>query len=327
MAGKNRGAAKGKAAPKAGAAKESPGARLSRLALSWPVGTVETPYSRLRIEGRGSGVMVYLDETESSYIDLADARRLEFEYHQHMDLLLRIYRQTGPAQGAEPAAGAEPAEVAEKARETKNAGLAGGGEEFRALHLGACACALPGAWARTYPRAVQVAVEIDPVLAENARAWFDLPTAPALRIRQGDGAEVLAQSKPGAWQVIVRDAFAAGEVPPAFSGPQFHQDLARALAPGGIYLANVAYNPAPTGAGLRLIRADGRVKKLALQDIAALRQVGLEHIVVLGDPKVWAGHRLGNLVIGASSQPWDHAEIDRQLRRLPIAARLFSPPQ
>ena len=46
---------------------------------------------------------------------------------------------------------------------------------LRVLHLGGAACALPRNLADRYPRARQVAVEIDAELARLVREWFDLP--------------------------------------------------------------------------------------------------------------------------------------------------------
>lgn len=244
-----------------------------------PVGPVPTAFATAELEVRENGILLLLDGTESSWIDLRDPAHLDFEYQQQMDAVLGVLRP-----GAEP---------------------------VRAVHLGGAGCALARAWEATRPGSTQLAVEIDGVLAERVREWFDLPRSPRLRIRVGDAAEVAPTLRPGEWDVVVRDVFAVGEVPASCRSEDFLVACRRALAPGGVYLANTASAP----------RED------AGSELAAVRRV-FGGAVVIADPAVARGKRRGNLLIAARPEPFEAAElegIERAVRRLPLPVRTWRP--
>ncbi len=176
-----------------------------------PTGPVETSCATARLELRDTGVLLLLDGTESSWVDLRDPTHLDFEYLQQMDAVVSA--------------------------------LCGRGEPLRALHLGGAGCALARAWDAARPGSTQLAVEIDAVLARKVREWFDLPRAPRLRIRVGDAAQVVGTLHAEAWDVVVRDVFAGGMVPGACRGREFLAECRRLLAPGGLYLANTVCPP------------------------------------------------------------------------------------
>ena len=116
-----------------------------------------TSLATAELEARDTGVLLRLDGTESSWIDLRDPAHLDFEYQQQMNAVVDVLR---PA----PA-------------------------PLRAVHLGGAACALARAWDALRPGSTQLAVEIDEVLALRVRQWFDLPRSPRLRIRVADAAQ------------------------------------------------------------------------------------------------------------------------------------------
>lgn len=227
----------------------------------------------------GTRATLLLDDVESSNVDVADPTHLEFEYMQHMDAALDTLMPS-------------PTPV-------------------RALHLGAAACALPWAWARSRPGSRQVAVEIDQLLAEHVREWFDLPRSPELRIRVGDGRDVLSRARPGALDVVVRDAFDHGAVPSSLGTVEAAREAARALRPGGLYLLNAAHGGP----------ADAR------PDVSALLEV-FPLVCAVTDPKVGRSQRRGNVVLVAQTSSHeddrlDLDELDRHLRRLPLPARVL----
>ncbi len=188
-----------------------------------PVGPVPTTFATAELEVRDTGVLLLLDGTESSWIDLRDPAHLDFEYQQQMDAVLGVLRP--------------------------------GSEPVRAVHLGGAGCALARTWEATRPGSTQLAVEIDAVLAHRVRGWFDLPRSPRLRIRVGDAAEVAPTLRRGEWDVVVRDVFAAGAVPAACRTEEFLEACRGALAPGGVYLANAASAPREAaGAELAAVR-------------------------------------------------------------------------
>ena len=231
----------------------------------------------------GPTVTLYLEDVESSAINVEHPDQLVFEYMQQMTAALDS--------------------------------LIPGPQWVHALHLGAAGCALPWAWDVMRPGSRQVAVEVDAELARQVREWFDLPRSPALRIRVGDGREVLASTRPASMDVIVRDAFAHGDVPPHLTTLDSATQAARALRPGGLYLMNC-----PHGGG-----ADGRA------DVAAALATFPE-VHLITDPKVLRSGRIGNIVIVARAtsddstehSPCDLADLERRLRRLPLPARVWS---
>ncbi|WP_083600531.1 spermidine synthase [Actinomyces denticolens] len=185
-----------------GGAAHSPARSLAAL----PVGPVPTSLGVAELQVRESGVLLLLDGTESSWIDLRDPSHLDFEYQQQMDAALNA--------------------------------LSGPGAPVRALHLGGAGCALARAWDATRPGSTQTAVEIDEILAGRVREWFDLPRSPRLRIRVGDAARVVPELRAGEWDVIVRDVFAAGAVPASCRDGSFLAGCRAALADEGLLLAN-----------------------------------------------------------------------------------------
>ncbi|CAM2731167.1 spermidine synthase [Actinomyces slackii] len=187
-----------------------------------PTGPVETSFARAELVRHDTGVLLMLDGTESSFVDLVDPAHLDFEYHQHMDAVL----------GA----------------------LIGHHSPVRALHLGGAGCSLARAWDATRSGSTQVAVEIDEALASLVRQWFDLPRSPRLRIRVGDARQVVTGMREDQWDVVVRDVFAQGRVPESCRSQGFLADCMRVLAPGGLMLANSSSAPrARAGAELRAL--------------------------------------------------------------------------
>jgi len=242
-----------------------------------PTEAVKTSFATARLQMRDTGVLLLLDETESSWIDLRDPTHLDFEYLQQMDAVLSCLR--------------------------------GRSAPVRAVHLGGAGCALARAWAASRPGSQQLAVEIDAILAQKVREWFDLPRSPQLRIRVGDAAQVVRTLRTGEWDVVVRDVFARGLVPPACTGRGFLAECRRALAPGGIYLANSVAPP----------------RDAVAAELAHLREL-FGAALVVADPAVIRGRRPGNLVLVARAQPWTEEELagmERAVRRLPLPVRTW----
>ena len=228
------------------------------------------------LQVRDGGVLLLLDGTESSWIDLGDPTHLDFEYHQQMDAALGALWGEGP---------------------------------LRAVHLGGAGCALARAWDASRPGSTQTAVEVDAVLADRVRQWFDLPRSPRLRIRVGDAAQVVPHLRGGQWDVVVRDVFAAGRVPPRCATTEFLAACRAALAPRGLYLANVACPP----------------RERAGADLARTREV-FGGVLVVGEAAVVRRRRPGNLVVVARAEPLTPREaqaVERAVRRLPLPVRTW----
>jgi spermidine synthase len=243
-----------------------------------PVGPVRVDTGVVELVRSGSspaGVTLVLNGMESSYLDLTDPRWLEFEYMQQM-------------------------------REVLDAAI-DVGSPVRALHLGAAGCALPRALDALRPGSRQIAVEIDNALATLVRLWFDLPRAPALRIRVDDARRVVGDVAAASQDVVVRDAFSGGEVPGHLRTLEFARTVDRALRPGGVYLANAADHPP-----LLTTR----------REAATLAEV-FPNTGLIADPGILRGRRYGNLVLVASRRPLPVAPLARALRALPQPASLL----
>ena len=228
-------------------------------------------------------VMVLVNGVPSSSLHLDDPERLDFEYMQQMAVFL--------AHVAPPAT------------------------PLAVVHLGAAGCSLARHVHATRPGSRQTAVELDPTLAELARAWFSLPRSPALRIRAGDAREVLSRLPDASADVVVRDVFAGDRTPSHVVTRQFLDDVARVLRPGGLYLANCADRPP-----LAHARAEVATALAVMADVA-----------LVAEPGQLRGRRYGNLVIagtcgggpaGAGSV-LGRADVARDLRSLPAPARVL----
>ena len=247
-----------------------------------PSGPVRTSFATAELVARDTGILLMLDGAESSFLDMRDPSHLDFEYHQQMDAVLTALR--------------------------------GAGGPVKALHLGGAGCALARAWDATRPGSQQVAVEIDEILADRVRTWFDLPRSPRLRIRVGDAAEVVTGLRPGQWDVVVRDVFNGGSVPASCRSQEFLGTCLRALAPDGLLLVNTASMPRA--------QADAEIAALtrALDGDASCA-------VIVADPAAVRGRRRGNLVLVARQAPFTASEleeIERAVRRLPLPVRTWS---
>ncbi|WP_199732127.1 spermidine synthase [Cellulomonas triticagri] len=222
-------------------------------------------------------VTLLVNGVPSSHLDLSDPERLDFEYMQQMAAVLDHL----PADGG-----------------------------LRAVHLGAAGCAL-ARWVHARSAGSrQIAVDLDPELVRLVREWFDLPRSPALRLRAGEARAELATLPNGGADAVVRDVFAGDRTPEHLTTEEFVRDVARALRPGGVYLANCADRP-PLG----LARAE-----------AATAGAVFAHVGVVAEPSVLRGRRYGNVVVIGTDDPDLLADsaLARDLRSLPVPARLLT---
>ncbi|TNC16687.1 spermidine synthase [Georgenia sp. 311] len=217
-----------------------------------PVQTSTGVVELLRDPGRPSAVTVFINDAESSYVDLADPSHLEFEYMQQM---VAVLDEVGPPPP----------------------------EPLRVVHLGGAGCALARALDAARPGSTQLVVEIDAELARLSREWFDLPRAPRLRIRVADARAALGTLAPGAWDVIVRDVFAGIVVPDHVRTVEAAAEARAALAPDGLYLVNLTDRPPLTAARTEvatLLEVFGHVAVIA--DPAILRGKRYGNVVLVG---------------------------------------------
>jgi spermidine synthase len=199
-----------------------------------PTGTVEL----LRDADDPDGVTVVVNGVPSSFLDLADPERLDFEYMQQM---AAVVDRVAPA-----------------------------GAPIDVVHLGAAGCALARAVDAARPGSHQLAVELDTALAELVRRWFDLPRSPALRIRAGDARAELTRLPTASADVVVRDVFAGDRTPEHVCTREMVEQVARVLRPGGTYLVNCADRPP-----LALARAEAATLADVFADVAVVAEPAL----------------------------------------------------
>jgi spermidine synthase len=152
---------------------------------------------------RPSGRLLREGGMDVSYVDLADANHLEFDYLRWLRIVLRAARAR------------------------------------RVLHVGGGACALARALAAEDPGGRQEVCEIDADVLALAREHLGLRRTPGLRVRHIDGRAHVAAQRDGSWDAIVIDAFVGARTPPQLLSAEALRDAAR-VAP--MVLINVVDN-------------------------------------------------------------------------------------
>ncbi|AXK44624.1 spermidine synthase [Brachybacterium saurashtrense] len=234
---------------------------------------ISTGTARLTLENDGS-VLLDVNGVPSSHLH-PDPEHLVFEYMRWMLLVIDLHLETQ------------------------------GGEAPQLAHLGGGGCSLPRAIAAGRPRSRQIVVELDALLADQVREWFDLPRSPQLRLRVDDALGALASWREDRFDVLVRDVFRGAVTPDELTTVEAAAHADRVLREGGLYLANCA---APPGTGLM---AD---------EVATLRAV-FPHVGVIAEPAHLTGRRRGNCVLLASRLPLPDG-VDRALRSDAVSVRL-----
>jgi spermidine synthase len=215
--------------------------------------------------------MLLADGVPQSYVDLDDPCYLELEYMRRLGHVLDL---------AAPA-----------------------GAPLRVLHLGGGALTLARYVAATRPGSTQLAAESDARVARLVaeRLPFDQPgQAPAgagpvgasspsagpgrISLRVADARLVLEQAPAGWFDVIVADVFAGARTPAHLTSAEFMAAARRALAPGGLYAANISDGPP-------LAHARGQVA--AISSVFSL-------VCVIAEEAVLHGGQFGNLVAVAA---------------------------
>jgi spermidine synthase len=171
----------------------------------------------LRDRERPSGRLLRQGDMDASYVDLADARHLEFDYLRRMRDLVR-------ATGAR-----------------------------RIVHVGGAGCALARALAAELPDARQEVIELDAAVVEMARGHLGLRRQPGLRVRIGDGRVLLARRADASADAVLIDAFEGALVPRQLVTAEAFADLARVagLAAVNVVDARPLAAAAAIAAGLR----------------------------------------------------------------------------
>jgi len=209
------------------------------------------------------GWLVHVNGVPSSYVDLADPTHLAFEYQQWTAAVL-------DAVSAPP-------------------------DPVRAVHLGGAGCAFPRYLAATRPGSRQLVLEVDERLVDLVRRSFGVRNAAGFKLKVADAREGLAKVADGTQDVVVRDAFSADAVPAHLVTREFLLDVDRVLAPGGVWIANLADRPPMPHSRAELATAASVFASVAL----------------LAEPSVFRGRRYGNALVVASQEPLPEAALVR----------------
>jgi spermidine synthase len=108
----------------------------------------------------------------------------------------------------------------------------------RVLVIGLGGGTFPMLLRRTYPGAKIEVVELDPLVRLAAKRYFGFKEDGHLRVRIGDGALAFRDAR--SWDLIFLDAYGASSIPEPLATAAFFGDVSRALAPGGVAVANIA---------------------------------------------------------------------------------------
>ncbi|WP_037605287.1 spermidine synthase [Streptacidiphilus rugosus] len=244
----------------------------ARLGITEPVGTGTAEL--LPDRDRPQAWTVFVDGAPQSHVDLADPSRLTFEYQRRLG---RIADLAAPP-----------------------------GRPISALHLGGGGLTLPRYVAATRPRSRQQVAEIDTALTELVRRELPLDRSWQIRVRGGDAREVLDRTPEGWADLVIADIFSGARVPAHCATVEFAEAAARALAPSGLYAANIA---------------DGGRLPFARRQVATLRAVFPE-VALVADPAVLRGKRFGNLILLAGSAPLPLADLGRSMAADPVLGRI-----
>jgi spermidine synthase len=218
------------------------------------------------------GWFLVVNDVPSSYVDLDDPTRLEFEYVRWIGDVLDVLDGAAASPGP-----------------------------LRVAHLGGGGCTLARYVAATRPGSRQVVFEVDEALVDLVRRAFGIRRDHGFRIRVADAREGLRTLPDGSQDVVIRDVFASNQVPPSLTTVEFGADVARVLAPDGIYVANVA---------------DRTEQRHARAEAATLREV-FHHVALVAEPSQLRGRRYGNVLLLASNA---HLPLDPLTRRLASGA-------
>lgn len=171
-------------------------------------------------------------------------------------------------------------------------------EQLRFLHLGGGGATLARWGADRYPNSRHTTVEYDAKLAELARDNFGLPRSPIVKMRVGEAGQVLSETRPESWDVIIRDVFVniangAHITPKHLTGVEAAATAARAVGHNGAYVINYGGPP-----NLDPARAE-----------AAALATAFEHVTLISDATMFKGRRRGNIVMVGTQTPIANPEL------------------
>jgi spermidine synthase len=217
----------------------------------------ETEFGRAEVRvdrRRPGGRLLLVDGQESSYVDLEDPTNLDFAYVRRIGDLLDLH---APA-----------------------------GAPLHVVHVGGGGFTLPRYVAATRPGSRSLTFERDGGLVDVAREALGLRTSARMRVRVGDGRELLGALPGRSADAVVVDAFDGPLVPAHLATVEFAREMRRVLRAGGLCVLNVIDIPP-----LEFARAG-----------AATLLAAFGHGAILAPRRLLHGREGGNVVLAASSR-------------------------
>lgn len=232
---------------------------------------------------RPGGRLVLQDGVESSYVDLADPRRLEFEYLRH---LARVVDVVLPKR-----------------------------HPLAMVQVGGGPCAFARYLDVTRRDLRATVIERDPEIVEIARRWLGLRTSARLEVRTGDGRDELASWPDRSLDLVVIDAFSGVMVPHHLVTAEFTAEVAARLRPGGLHMVNLIDIP-PLGyaAAVAATLRERYASVVALADAATLEHRTSGNLVFAASDEALPAERLARLA-RLDPEPWELV-TGRRLERL-----------
>ncbi|KGN36207.1 spermidine synthase [Knoellia subterranea] len=249
-------------------------------------------------EQDGDVTWIRIGEHAQSAVSLADPELLVFEYVQSLALCIdAVFARPAP---------------------------------LRVTHIGGAGLTLARWIHATRPGSPQIVLEPDVALTEAVRRELPLPRGHRIRVRPLTGEAGVAGLASGSADLVILDAYAGGRVPASLTTVEWLGEVARVLAPGGLFLANLGDRPglkysARVASGARAAlgpngddRADGSREEVAgRREGARTAYVGLHHVL--------KGKGYGNVVLAASRGPLPLFEMRRATARLPLPTGVVGP--
>jgi len=133
----------------------------------------------------------------------------------------------------------------------------------RVLFVGSGGAVGPRQFAAVYPGIQIDLVESDPTVIELARALYAIGEIPNLSLHVADGVSFVARAPPRSWDIVVVDAYDAGELASGFSARAFFARVNEVLRSGG----TMAFNVVGSLDGDRRVRAVADAATKELRDV------------------------------------------------------------
>jgi spermidine synthase len=159
----------------------------------------------LRDLDRDTGWTLMVGGAEQSYVDVEDATHLEFEYMQHIGLVVDALF-TPP-------------------------------EPLSALHLGGGACTLPRWLAATRPGTQQLVIEASSQIMDAVRPLGDIPDC---EVVLGDATEELSREPDASRDLVIWDLYDGPRLVTSTLTLRTLSAMRRVLRPGGVAILNVS---------------------------------------------------------------------------------------